>query len=326
MVDPELNLDQLEQLESRIVPLLKRRGIVVQDIQPIGLLGRGQHSSVFSLLINNQYHVLKVYAVPSSYAREMRNRKRLIWPSPIVLNSPRTKNSLGYDLVITKVPEGEIFTSEHLLQWVMENLSQHLLELHSIRRRRSVAAQPLIDRLGKEVEGAQAIARDVKGKDGELIVLTAHRRALELIHAHRSKFRVPQSLIHNDLWWGNIIVARDEVYVIDWETVTTADYLEDLASLRVMFDHENWHKKLGGFWREKRNPAAANAFFAGILEAYAKAFDDDTLYLRLKVYLTLASLRWLNIMNVDKNKFKVNKRAKYLLEDLEWFWQEGFGS
>src|SRR5260221_14145309 len=134
MPDPELNLDQLEQLESRVVPLLKRRGIEVQDIQPIGLLGKGQYSTVFSLLINNQYHVLKVYMDPASYTREMRNRKRLIWPSPIVLSSKRNENSLGYDIVITKVPEGEKFTSDFLLEWVMEKLADHLLELHRIRR------------------------------------------------------------------------------------------------------------------------------------------------------------------------------------------------
>ena len=87
----------------------------------------------------------------------------------------------------------------------------------------------------------------------------------------------------------------------------------------------NWHKNLGSFWKERRNQAAANTFFGGIVAAYAQHFDDETIYDRLLVYLTIHSLHWLNIMNIDKKKFKVNKRVKLLLEDLAWYWQEGFG-
>jgi hypothetical protein len=121
-------------------------------------------------------------------------------------------------------------------------------------------------------------------------------------------------------------VAKDEVYLIDWEAVKTGDYLEDLAFLRVMFDHRNLHHNLSGFWKEKRNIQAANNFLAGMIEDYERAFEDDTIRMRLKVYLTIYCLHWLKINHIDRHKFGVTKRTKHLLEDLQWFWSEGFDS
>ncbi len=109
---------------------------------------------------------------------------------------------------------------------------------------------------------------------------------------------------------------------IDWEAVKTGDYLEDLARLRVMFDHRNLETGRRGFWQEDRNPAAANAFMAGILEDYARVFDDDNIYRRYRVYLTLYSLHWLDNMYNLRNTYNVKQPVENLLDDLKAYWQD----
>src|SRR5437764_263431 len=132
MIDLEYGV--LEELEARLGPELERRGIKVESLQPIGLLGRGINSSVFSLLINHRYHVIKLFHERASFTRELRNHRRLIWPPKILLTSRQADNSLGYDFIITEVPKGVSFNSEHLLEWVQARLGEHLLELHSVHQ------------------------------------------------------------------------------------------------------------------------------------------------------------------------------------------------
>lgn len=317
-----INLDELEELERRLLPLLKRRGVIVEDMQPIGLIGRGQSSSVFSVVIDGQYHVLKVYTREGSYRNELRNRRRLIWPPEIVLQSRRRQNSLGLDLILTKVPEGRAFCSDDLLDWVAESLGQHLIELHHISRKRQVSAQQLIDRFTQTLPYVEAATqRHLPKRLHEVRAL--HEAVLDHIKSNRPAFRVTKSLVHGDLWWGNVIIAKDEVFLIDWETVGTADYLEDIAQLRIMLDYHQFKDVSEGFWRDERNTAAADRFFRILLDEYRYGFDDDeTIDIRLPFYLVLYAF-WRIYMKEKTGG--VNKQSlTRLIDDALNLWPDGF--
>jgi len=317
----ELDYNFLEELEHRLLPLLTRFGIAVEQIQPIGIIGRGASSTVFSLLINGKYHVLKVYYSHTSFLREQRNRRRLIWPPRIVLASRQNENSLGYDLVITEVPEGSSFNSDNLLDWVQEKMGRHLLELHRLRRSRKVTISSLRHALDDVEEGALK-AGDIYGESGPGIISAVIDDVRIWLTQNSKIMRVGSSVLHNDLWWDNIIVAKDDVFLIDWESMKTGDYAEDLAFSRVMMDYTSPHYRQNKFWRTERNEAVADRFWGGIVEMYVHEFEDETLSERLKFYLVLQTLRRLS--DIAYSDLPPNIELLHIwIDQLPGFWQRG---
>lgn len=317
----ELDYNLLEELEHRLLPLLTRFGIAVEQIQPIGIIGRGASSTVFSLLINSKYHVLKVYSSHTSFLREQRNRRRLIWPPRIVLASRQNENSLGYDLVITEVPEGRSFNSEHLLDWVQEKMGRHLLELHRLRRARKVGTPGLSRALDDVLDGALK-AGDIYGPSGREIISGVIDDVRTWLNHNSALMRVRSSVLHNDLWWDNIIVAKDDIFLIDWESMKTGDYAEDLAFSRVMMDYVSPRYPEHKFWRTQRKEDIADRFWNGIVNMYAHEFEDESLPDRLRFYLVLQTLRRLSDMayrdfapNVELITIWINQ--------LPGFWEHG---
>ena len=316
----ELDYNLLEELEHRLLPLLTRFGIAVEQIQPIGIIGRGASSTVFSLLINGKYHVLKVYYSHTSYLREQRNRRRLIWPPRIVLASRQNENSLGYDLVITAVPEGTSFNSDYLLDWVQEKMGRHLLELHRLRRARKVAVSGLRQALDNVEEGALK-AGDIYGPSGREIISAMLADVRIWLTQNNKIMRVGSSVLHNDLWWDNIIVAKDDVFLIDWESMKTGDYAEDLAYGRVMMDYTAPHQERK-FWQTERKEDVADRFWGGIVEMYTHEFEDDTLADRLKFYLVLQTLR--RLQDMAYSDLPPNIELLHIwIDQLPGFWQRG---
>lgn len=317
----EPNYDILEEMEAHLLPLLNRHAIIVDSIQPIGLIGRGASSSVFSLLINGRYHVLKLYYSHASFLREQRNRHRLIWPPRILLSSRHTENSLGYDLVVTEVPEGTSFNSSHLLDWVQERLGQHLIELHRLRRSRRVTTSSLRQAISDTQSGALRAA-EIHGGNAPNLVATLIADMQTWLQAHSSLMRVTSSLLHNDLWWDNIIIARDDIYLIDWESMKTGDYAEDLAFGRLMIDYRPPYYQDRAFWQTPRNEAVVNRFWLGIADTYRHEFDDTTLDARLRFYLALQTLRRLS--DIGYATFEPNIELLHIwLNQLPRLWQHG---
>lgn len=318
-----INLDsgEIEDLEERLIPVLRRRNIEVESIKLIGLLGRGASSSVFSVLIDHKYHVLKLYYSHTSFLKEMRNRRRLIWPPKILLSSKQNENSLGYDLVITVVPEGISFNSTHLLDWVQMRLAEHLIELHRLRRKRMVSIVALRKALADVEYGAKKAAYDY-GEGQYEVVNEVIEEAQQYLKASSSNLRVAGSLLHNDLWWDNIIIAKDDVYLVDWESMRVGDYAEDLAFMRVMLDFTPGYDSKRGFWKTIRDETVANRFFANIIEMYEHAFEDETLDERLRFYLVLQSLRRLSDMSSGTYQYN-RELVSIWLKQLPEFWKYG---
>jgi aminoglycoside phosphotransferase (APT) family kinase protein len=315
----DLDYGVLEELEKRLVPLLRRRNIKVESIQLIGLLGRGINSSVFSLLINHQYHVIKLYHDHASFLREMRNHKRLIWPPKILMVSRNNQNSLGYDFVITEVPKGSSLTSDQMLDWVQERLGQHLVELHRLRRKRRISTSSLRRAIDDVEYGSIQAAESSSHTSVQVVqqvILELHR----FLQEKSAIMRVEPSLLHNDLWWDNIIVALDDVYLIDWEWLRAGDYLEDLAYFRVMLEFRPLSNQSRKFWQTDPDEAAADRFLAGILEMHQREFKDDTAPERLRFYLALQTLRRLSdyAAGIYGDKPAL---LDYWLEHLPRFWR-----
>lgn len=318
----EPSYDVLEEMEARLVPLLRKHGIAVESIQAIGLIGRGASSSVFSLLIDGKYHVLKLYYSHYSYLREQRNRRRLIWPPKILLSSGQSKNNLGYDLVVTEVPPGVSFNSTYLIDWVQERLGRHLMDLHRIHRARKVSTVRLRQSFTDTEPGALRAAALMGGSAPRVV-----RRFLDEVPAwiasHKRIMSVASSLLHNDLWWDNVIIAKDDVYLIDWESLRTGDYAEDLAFARVMMDYvPPYHGPDKQFWRTARNAQAADRFWTGIIDMYKHEFEDYNLHARLRVYLILQTMRRLSdaaYSDIEPNR----DMLKIWLDQLPAFWERG---
>ncbi len=311
-------LEQLEELERKLVPILERRGISVEAIQPIGLIGRGEHSSVFSLLINHQYYVLKNYTRPDSFLREIRNLKKLTKPPEVALTSRHYENSLGTDIIVTKVPIGQEFNSESLSSRVCEHLADHLMELHKIKRRRHADPAMLEKRLKRYRKPVLEMCGQIlPEKSAALTEVIDNAEAY--LKKYPRRFDVQKSLIHNDLWWGNVIIATDEVYLVDWETVKTADYLEDIACLRVMLDHVRLDDN-GHFWEGKREISKANRFFDWLIEFYEEKFDPN-IKQRLYFYLVLVGCQKLKNYHVFLGDEQIRQRCVYLIEDIIYYGQ-----
>lgn len=322
---PEPSYDVLEEMEVRLVPLLRRHGIAVESIQPVGLIGRGASSSVFSLLIDGKYHVLKLYYSHYSFLREQRNRKRLIWPPKVLLSSGQNKNNLGYDVVVTEVPQGVSFNSTYLIDWVQERLGRHLMDLHRIHRARKVSTIRLRQSIADTENGAIRAA-ELIGNDAPQLVRGLLVEVPAWIASHKRVISVTASLLHSDLWWDNIIIAKDDVYLIDWESMTTGDYAEDLAYARVMMDYvPPFHGPGQLFWRSPRDAAAADRFWTGVVDMYKHEFEDYTLHSRLRVYLVLQILRRLS--DAANSDLEPNRdMLKNWLADLPGFWDHGLES
>lgn len=315
---PQFDLEKLEELETRIVPLLHRRSVDVQEIYPMGSLGRGAHSSVFSLLINNEYYVLKYYTRPESFEREIANHRKLHNPPQILLSSRYNDNSLHGDILITKVPEGKEFSSDHLTAAIQNKLASHLIELHRVTRHRQVSVRLLEKRLARTRQAMlKVVGLVAPEKTKEMSAI--YDQTETFLERHQSQLAVQKRLVHGDLWWGNIIVAKDDVYLVDWETIRSADYLEDIASLRVMIDHVRLEENRT-FWKTKRQIEEADKFFWGIIKHYSNELPDPDIHQRLGFYLMLHSFLKLKSMLPFLDREVIRQRCHYLIEDTPKLW------
>ncbi|HSX02051.1 MAG TPA: phosphotransferase [Candidatus Saccharimonadia bacterium] len=316
--------DSPEILQPKLVDALQRQGVEVEALHLIGLLDHSARSSVFSALINHEYYVIKLYHIHANFVRDMRNYRRLTWPPPIFLSSKRSENALGRDLVITRVPAGSSFTSANLLDWVRDRLGAHLVELHRSQRARRVSVAGLHRSVNDTEAGALAAAEQHGGPTARQATSAVIEQMHQFLNHRAPIMRVKPSLLHNDPWWDNIIVAKDDVYLIDWEWMSVGDYALDIAYARIMLFFRPVHDHSRGFWVTPRDEDAADRFFAGIAEAHCQEFNDHTLFERLKFYLALQTLRRLS--DYAAGTFEdYPELLAYWVEQLPRFWHHGLG-
>ncbi len=145
--------------------------------------------------------------------------------------------------------------------------------------------------------GVNAIDSSLTGKD--------------YLDRHAAEFRVPRSRTHNDLWWANVIVAQEDVYLIDWENLGRGDYCRDLAFFRIMTYYERTVAPVS-MWDGQPDDELLEAFYHPVLERYPEEFGDKTFWQRYGLYCLLeASLNFSRAYYGDRRGVKA---AAHIIE------------
>lgn len=270
------------QLELDLTSALLQQGMMVTSIQLIAHKGSGYSSSVFSVLIDERYHILKVYRDNSAYEREIHHLRREIPLDRFFFVWPAQLHRYHYDIVILEVPEGDEMRSGDLTPAVNTALANCFLRLHSLREDEYVSPESMALRVQEKSISVMAHAADY----AELIaadVAQALADAVAYLERHRSDFEVQSSHCHGDPWWGNIIVAAEDVYLIDWEGSKLDDYVEDLAKFRVMIEYER-PQEPQSFWDQSQDRAKIDGFMDDLLDRYEEHFVEPNLRGRFGFY------------------------------------------
>jgi len=121
-------------------------------------------------------------------------------------------------------------------------------------------------------------------------------------------FKVTSRLIHGDLHRSNIVVSGQKVGLLDWGDLTGGDYAYDLASLKFVLDSVI--------------PRSSAEFIRERGRLYRDRFQDQTLELRLRYFLSLAGLVRAIHCADDTAAFGPGRawrvRACYLHSESQW--------
>lgn len=283
-----LSPEQLVQLEIDLIEIMRRQGMNIEEIKLIGLKGSGDFSSVFTVMINGVHHTLKVYRLEESFQREIKKLRRQIPRDRLLFVWPASSNRFNYFIVVTEVPEGHQLSEQTLTSLTSERLGNCLINLHSLRygkrRRVSVAGiQRLFDEAREDAVAHGELFPEIGGARINQVIDAAK----EYVDRHPKMFRVQQSRTHNDLWWANIIVAQEDVYLIDWENLGRDDYTRDLAFFRIMTFYERSISPVS-MWDGDPDIPALDSFWKPILDRYPEEFGDETFWQRYGLY----ALQW----------------------------------
>jgi thiamine kinase-like enzyme len=314
-------LEQLEALGEHLAPLLERRGISVESITPIGLLGAGAQSSVFSILIDGRHHVLKAYQNSDSFDRELKNHRKLSQPPRVILTSRKDQNSMHLDLLLTAVPSGRTLNSSDLTDRVRDQLAEQLLHLHRLRRRQPVRVELQLARFHR-VAGPALRQIEIVSPQQATAARAIMTGAETYFNKYRGHFVVKKTVLHGDLWWSNIIVTPEDVYLIDWENVKSGDVLEDLAKLRVLMDYAYHRPNSPRFWAGRRQPQRADWFIQGMADQHGRELPDPSIAIRLPFYLILAALTHIkNLYLMAQENWPVTaEETRWQIDNLHRFW------
>jgi tRNA A-37 threonylcarbamoyl transferase component Bud32 len=278
-----LTPDQLVQLELDLIATMRAQGMPAQQIKLIGLKGAGDFSSVFAVLINGVHHVLKVYRLEESYRREIKNLRRQIPKDRFLMVWPARSNRFNYYIVIIEVPEGSQLHETSLTPIVAERLGDTLINLHSLQYKGRNVTLPDITRVFDEAKRSAMAHGDLFPELGSQRIADIWDAGVAYARRHAKAFRVPRSRTHNDLWWANVIVAQEDVYLIDWENLGRGDYAKDLSFFRLMTYYERSISPVS-MWDDTPDEVAIETFMQDILKRYPVTFEDGTFYQRYGLY------------------------------------------
>lgn len=282
-----LTPEQLDQLELDLIEILRAQGMAIEEIKLIGLKGSGDFSSVFAIDINGVHHVLKVYRLEESFQREIRHLRRQIPKDRFFFVWSARRNRFNYFITVIEVPDGNSLSERMLTPVVSEHLGDVLLNLHSLKStKRRVAITDVRTRL-EEVRPWAIEHGSLYPAIGSARIEEVIDAALDYLDRHADRFRIRRTRTHNDLWWANVIVAEEDVYLIDWENLGYDDYCRDLAFFRIMTYYERSVAPVT-MWEDEPDEAAFDAFLKPILDRYPDHFDDDFFWQRYGFY----ALQW----------------------------------
>ena len=272
-IEEVFTADDLLTIETDLMAALASQGFAVGSLKLIGIKGSGSHSTVFSVLLDDTYHILKVYREAGGFKREIKHLRQQVPLDRLFFVWPATLHRYRYNIVIIEMPEGQELHASTLNDKTIDLLARGFINLHSIRYRERVSTRAIDIRLRGQITSIMAHAADFRSLDGADIETTIDA-ALKYLRRHAKSFRVAKSRDHGDPWWGNVIVAEEDVYLVDWEGVKRDDYCEDLAKFRVLMDYERDSEPYS-FWDTPIDHNLVNAAADRLLTHYEAAFPDD---------------------------------------------------
>jgi hypothetical protein len=281
-----LSPEQLVELEQDLIAILREQGMHISEIKLIGLKGSGDFSSAFAVQINGVHHVLKVYRLEESFRREIKNLRRQIPKDRFLFVWPAKRNRFNYYVVIIEVPDGLQLHERMLTPLVAERFGDALIKLHSLQYKKKRVSVKDLYSLFDEAERDAIAHGDLFAEIGSARVQNALQAGRSYLKRHEQTFRVPKSRTHNDLWWANVIVAEEDVYLIDWENLGRDDYAKDLAFFRVMANYERTAATVS-MWDSDPGAPIIDTFMQPILERYPREFGDQNFWQRYGLYSLL---------------------------------------
>jgi thiamine kinase-like enzyme len=289
-----LTPEQLVELERDLIEILRGQGMPIEEIKLIGLKGSGDFSSVFAIQINGVHHVLKVYRLEESFKREIRHLRRQIPKDRFFFVWSARRNRFNFFITVIEVPDGMSLSQRSLTPVVSQRLGDVLLNLHSLQYAKKRITISEIKHLLEEIRPWAVEHGGLFPSIGESRIDEAIQNALDYLDRHAKQFRVRRSRTHNDLWWANVIVAEEDVYLIDWENLGRDDYCRDLAFFRIMTYYERSIAPVT-MWDSEPDDAVIDAFLKPILDRYPEQFDDEFFWQRYGFY----ALQW-SMMNFGR--------------------------
>lgn len=293
----------LPELELRVIEILQSQGLPIEEIHLIGLLGKGNRATAFSVTIDGVYHVLKVYDSQESMQAELRNLRKIIPKDRFLFWWQEAESTSPIFIAIIEVPEGSELTSNLLDERVMHQLAINLADLHRLQYKQQVSVgklkeqfkrwkQPFLDHV---TEMGRDIAPYQEGID----------KLKDMLESTPDLFRINKARIHGDFWWPNIIVAKEDVYFIDWESVKRGDPAEDIAKLRIFTYGYRSPTVPTFFWASPSDAPKMSQLMHSIAEQNREVTGDKTLPDRLKFYLPYYCVHELG----NRHLFSQTKRA-----------------
>ncbi len=280
---------ELPDLELELISLLKGQGLPVEEIRLIGLLGKGTKATVFSVLIDGVYHVLKVYDSKESLKAELKHLRKMIPKSRLLFVWQGQLDQSSLNLALIEVPEGRELTSDLVTPEVAGRLADRLSELHRIRYRQKVSVSALVEQLNRSEKPVLEMIDFMERDRTAYIALI--KRLKGTLSTQADRFRINKVRIHGDLWWPNVIVSEEDVYLVDWESVRRGEPAEDIGKLRLICYLSRNDAVPAFFWKTASDGPKLALLVQQITERHQALTRDQDLVNRLKFYLPFFSLR-----------------------------------
>jgi len=274
----EMNLDSW-------VDLFHKQGHDPRQITILETIEVGYNSTVYLLSLDGTEYAVKMYAERfngTDVCPHERRRTQKAWTSipnavPYVyFCSPHTDNGFHRELLVMERVFGVPLTRDVFNDRVFDEVVAVLKQLH----RTDAPTRPPLDARARLVHCREVLLQFLQ-EDAVLAPerVADHFDALQRYYLEREEiFQRPRTIVHGDLWWDNILVDDGRIRLIDWLESSEQEYCRDLAQFKI------------GVLNEVVDAPVSQRFFEQLVNAYREAFDDATIFQRIRYYLPVMFL------------------------------------
>lgn len=276
------------ELLEELLTTLQVQGLMPSSLRLIGLLGVGNNATVFSVTIDEVYHVLKVYAAKERMRTELKHLRKVTPTDRLLYSWEDQIEGFNFYFFVVEMPPGQQLTSNDLTLARTKSLSEQLVELHRVRFKQRVSVSTLKRRL----QQCRIAIDQVERLDLDRTQLQQLFKDLKRLLDERAEaFRIEKSRVHGDLWWPNVISTESGAYLIDWDEMHRADPAEDIAKLRVhLWFPRNAFPSRNFFWTKPSHTFRVQSLMQELITTHDAEFNED-MRLRLRFYLSLYGLK-----------------------------------